>query len=64
MIPQVKKLDVEVLGWRGKKNLLEVAYDIEMNIQFSGNTSGEDSCSQHANCTLPQNLRLQWHCVV
>uniref|UniRef100_A0A674DF51 Transcription factor EB n=1 Tax=Salmo trutta TaxID=8032 RepID=A0A674DF51_SALTR len=26
--------------------------------------SGGHSCSQHANCTLPQNLRHQWHYVV
>ncbi len=29
----------------------------EMNIQFMGNSSGGHSCSQHANCTLPQNLQ-------
>ncbi len=28
----------------------------DMNIQFTGNSSGGHSCSQHANCTLPQNL--------
>jgi hypothetical protein len=45
MIPQVKKLDVEVL---------EAAYGREMNIKLSGNRSGGDSCGQQANCTLPQ----------
>jgi len=36
---------------------LEMAYGREMNIQFMGNSSGGHSCSQHANCTLPQNLQ-------
>ena len=31
---------------------------------FSGNSCGGHSCSQHANSTLPQNLRHRWHCVV
>ncbi|PIO23550.1 hypothetical protein AB205_0120310, partial [Aquarana catesbeiana] len=35
---------------------LEMAYGREMNIQFK-NSSGGHSCSQHANCMLPQNLR-------
>ncbi len=35
---------------------LEMAYGREMNIQFTGNSSGGHSCSQHANCMLPQNL--------
>ncbi len=43
---------------------LETAYGREMNIQFMGNSSGGHSCSQHANCTLPQNLRHLWHCAV
>jgi hypothetical protein len=67
-IPQAKKPEVEALGWRGymwsavvrpigrttkfSKMTLE-SYGREMNI-----------CSQHANCTLPQNLRHLWHCVV
>ncbi len=42
----------------------EPAYGREMNIQFTGNSSGGHSCSQHANCTLPQNLRHLWHCAV
>ncbi len=29
-----------------------------------GNSSGGHSCSHHANCTLPQNLRHLWHCAV
>ena len=31
-----------------------LAYGREMNIQLSGNSSGGHSCSQHANCMLPQ----------
>ena len=46
------------------KTMLEAAYGREINIQFSGNSSGGHSCSQHANCKLPQNLRYLWHCVV
>ncbi len=30
----------------------------------SRNSSGGHSCSQHANCTLGQNLRHLWHCAV
>ena len=36
----------------------------EINIKFSVNSSGGHPCSQHANYTLPQNLRHLWHCVV
>ncbi len=43
---------------------LETAYGREMNIKFTGNSSGGHSCSQHANCTLPQILRHLWHCAV
>ena len=46
------------------KTIMEEAYGWEINIQFSGNSFGGHSCSQHANCTLPQNLRQLWHCVV
>ncbi len=73
-------LDVEVLGWCGytwsaivrafgcaakfSKTPLEMAFGRERNIKFTGNSSGEHSCSQHANCTLPQNLQHLWHCAV
>ena len=43
---------------------LEAAYGREINIQFMGNSSGGHSCSEHANCTLPQNLQDLWHCAV
>ena len=66
-IPQVKKPNVEVLGWRGyeadrhtaklSKTTLEPVYGREINITLSGNIPGGQSCSQHANCTLPQNLK-------
>jgi hypothetical protein len=46
------------------KMTLETAYGREINIKFSGNSSGGHSCSQHANFTPPQNLRHLWHCVV
>ncbi len=35
---------------------LETAYGREMNIHYTGNSSGGHSCSQHDNYTLPQNL--------
>ncbi len=43
---------------------LETAYGREINIKFTGNSSGGHSCSQDANCTLPQNLWHLWHCAV
>ena len=36
------------------KTTLEAAYCREINIKFSGNSSGRHSYSEHANCTLPQ----------
>ena len=60
-IQQVKKSDVEVLGWRGytwsaivrlvghtakfSKTTLKVAYGREINIKLSGYSSGGHSCS-------------------
>ncbi len=71
-ILEVKMLDVEFLGWCGytwsavvrpvgctvkiSEMPLETAYGREINIKFTGNRSGGHSCSQHANCTLPQSL--------
>ncbi len=71
-ILEVKILNVEILGWCGymwsavvrrvgctakfSETPLETAYGREMNIQLIGNSSGGHSCSQHANCTLPQNF--------
>ena len=42
------------------KKTLEVAHGREINITLSGNSSGGQSCSQHANFTLPQ---LEMCCV-
>ncbi len=87
-ILEVKMLDVEVLIWCGytwpvvvrpvgcTAKFSETPYGTEMNIQFTGNSSGGHSCCQHDNCTLPQNLRhlrhfaviklhiLEWPCIV
>ncbi len=61
-------LDVEVQGWCGyawsavvrpvgctakfSEMPLKSAYGRELNIKFTGNSSGGHSCSQHANCML------------
>jgi hypothetical protein len=74
MIMQVKKPDVEVLGWRGytwptfarlvectanlSKPTLEATYGREINIKLFGNSSGGHSYSQHVNCMLPQNVDI------
>ncbi len=67
MTLEVKMLNVEVLGWwsavvrpvgctaKFSETSLEMAYGREINIKFTGNSSGGHSCSQHANCTLPEN---------
>ncbi len=57
---------VRPVGYTAKfsEKPLEMAYGREMNIKLTGNSSGGHSCSQHANCTLPQNLRHLWHCTV
>lgn len=75
-ILEVNMLDVEVLGWCGytwstvvkpvgctakfSETPLETAYGREMNIHFMGNSSGRHSCSQDANCTLPQRMGHLW----
>ncbi len=68
----------DVLGWCGytrsavlgpvgcitkfSETTLEMASGSEVNIQFTGNGSGGHSCSQHANCILPQNLTAEALC--
>ncbi len=68
-ILEVKMLDVEVLGWCGYTWSVVVrpvgcTYVREINIKFTGNSSGGYSSSQHANCKLPQNLRHLLHCAL
>ena len=54
--PGLAWLHVVCIGRIAKfsKTMLETAYGRKMNNQFSGNSSGGHSSSQHANCTLPQ----------
>ncbi len=33
-----------------------MAYGREINMKLTDNSFGGQSCSQHANCTLPQNF--------
>ncbi len=59
----VKILDVEVVrpvGCTAKfsEAPLETAYGREMNIQFTGNSSGGPSCSQHAPLKLVTSVVL------
>jgi hypothetical protein len=67
-IPQVKRPDVEILGWpaytwsaivrpfgctaKFSKMMLEAVYGRDINIQLSGNSSGGFSCSQHTSVAL------------
>ena len=47
---------VRLVGCTAKfsTTMLDAAYDRGVNIQFSGNSFGGYSCSQNANCMLPQ----------
>uniref|UniRef100_A0A3P9MKV6 E3 ubiquitin/ISG15 ligase TRIM25-like n=1 Tax=Oryzias latipes TaxID=8090 RepID=A0A3P9MKV6_ORYLA len=63
-ILEVDMLDVEVLGWCGYTWSAVVRPVGSAAIQFPSNSSGGHSSYQHANCTLPQNLRHLWHCAV
>ena len=63
-----KKPDLEVLGWSGCTCSVVVRPDGctgGMDIQFSCNSFGGESCSQHTNCTLPQKLEtsMALYCV-
>ncbi len=79
-ILEVKMLDVEVLGWCGytwsavvrlvgctakfsempwRRLMVE-----KLTLNSTGNSSGGHSCSQHANCTLPQNCDISGMCCV
>lgn len=71
-ILKVQMLDMEVCSWSGytwpafvrtigcaakfSETPLEMSHGRGMNIQFTGDGSGGHSCSQHANCMLPQKL--------
>lgn len=43
---------------------LGTPYGKEMNINFTGNSSGEGWNSQHANRALTRKLGHLWHCAV
>ncbi len=69
-ILEVKMLDVEVRGWCGSTWSAVVrlhrctAKFSETLLETTWTATGGYSCSQHANCTLPQNLQHLWHCAV
>uniref|UniRef100_A0A3P8ZXE4 RUN domain-containing protein n=1 Tax=Esox lucius TaxID=8010 RepID=A0A3P8ZXE4_ESOLU len=55
----ISRLEEKTNQMAGTIKLLEsrwTAYGREMTTKFMGNSSGGHSCSQHVNCTLPQNL--------
>jgi hypothetical protein len=56
--PYTRSAVVRSVGHTAKVSemALESAYGREINIQLSGNSSGGHFCSQHTNCTLPQNV--------
>jgi hypothetical protein len=66
MTPYMWSALVRLVGRTAKfsKWMLEAAYGREINIQVSGNSSGGHSCSQHANCMLPQlETPVALHCL-
>ena len=53
----------EASRWASLRRFLTVCAEILRFVQTTSFISGGHSCSQHANCMVPQNLSL-WHCVV